>query len=117
MTNTKETKHSPTPWEVRAGNLIVSEHTLVASCYDGINAVNSHHIVHCVNAYPELVEALQKAVQRLEIIQDTIKEKVIDRLHKKKEISLEGITTSYARIADTLFVVIPILDSIKTEDK
>jgi hypothetical protein len=58
----------------------------------------------------DLVEALQKAAQRLEIIQDTIKEEVIDRLHAKQEISLEGITTEYARIADTLLDVMPILD-------
>ena len=67
-------EHTPTPWEVietfdydfqiyPKGNVEAGHNQIavIPATGDGDDKANAAHIVHCVNLYPELVEALKNA--------------------------------------------------------
>jgi hypothetical protein len=69
MNKTETAQHTPTPWTVEFGQVIVSEDTtlaMTAPVHNGPRVIsddeckaNARHIVHCVNLHDELVQALE----------------------------------------------------------
>ncbi len=66
-------KHTPTPWEIKAfgapPQIVIGPcdpkpgaPSFTANTLGGNDAANAAHIIHCVNTYDALVEALEKVV-------------------------------------------------------
>jgi len=77
MSETREVKHTPTPWHVtvnRAQDLVCAGDEVVADCASGdlpdITKANAEFIVRAVNCHDELVSACTFAYRRALQTQD-----------------------------------------------
>jgi hypothetical protein len=91
MNKTETAQHTPTPWTVEFGQVIVSEDTtlaMTAPVHNGPRVIsddeckaNARHIVHCVNLHDELVQALEILTKQLNTDFDMLDDdRVTDRL-------------------------------------
>lgn len=103
---TNETKHTATPWEVlpERGSYDINgainpvmvgvRHTVgqenIANCADHPNAkANAAHIVKCVNAHDDLVEALEQTKRFIEFMPKGIGRGAASPLMQKIEAALK----------------------------
>jgi hypothetical protein len=60
--------HSQIPWHANKQHVISPTDSIIGICYDympEIGTGNAQHIVHCVNLYPKLIDALETARHEL----------------------------------------------------